>query len=43
MAGIELPAELQKRMAETAPVDLLIGITGAVDVEALRAKASSRA
>ena len=39
MAGIELPAELQKRMVETAPVDLLIGITGAVDVEALRAKA----
>ena len=39
MAGIEFPAELQKRVAETAPVDLLVGLTGAVDVEALRVKA----
>lgn len=39
MAGIEFPAELQKRMDETAPLDLLVGVTGAVDVEALRAKA----
>ncbi len=38
MTGIEFPEELQKRMAETAPVDLLIGVTGAVDLEALRAK-----
>ncbi|HUY80123.1 MAG TPA: hypothetical protein VMU92_00160 [Acidobacteriaceae bacterium] len=38
MAGIEFPAELQKRMEETAPVDLLVGVTGAVDVEALRVK-----
>jgi glucosylglycerate synthase len=39
MAGIEFPAELQKRMEETAPVDLLVGLTGEVDVQALRAKA----
>lgn len=39
MAGIEFPAELHKRMDETAPVDLVVGVTGAVDVEALRAKA----
>lgn len=40
MAGIEFPAELQKRMEETGPVDLLVGVTGAVDVAALRTKAS---
>ncbi|HTV05336.1 MAG TPA: hypothetical protein VME86_08200 [Acidobacteriaceae bacterium] len=38
MAGIEFPAELQKRIEETAPVDLVVGVTGAVDVEALRAR-----
>jgi hypothetical protein len=40
MAGIEFPAELQKRIEETGPVDLLIGVIGAVDMEKLRAKAS---
>lgn len=39
MAEIEFPAELQRRMQETSPVDLLIGVTGAVDPSTLRAKA----
>jgi len=38
MAGIEFPAELQKRIEETGPVDLVVGVTGSTDVEALRAK-----
>ena len=38
MAGIEFPAELQKRMEETTPIDLLVGVAGAVDAEALRAR-----
>jgi hypothetical protein len=38
MAGIEFPAELQKRIEETSPVDLVIGVTGAVDPELLQTK-----
>jgi len=41
MAGIEIPAELQKRMDEIGPVDLVVGVSGPADVDALRAKAAS--
>jgi hypothetical protein len=40
MAGIEFPAELQKRIGETGPVDLVVGITGSADMEELRMKAA---
>ena len=38
MARIEFPAELQKKIEESGPVDLIVGITGAADAEELRAK-----
>ncbi len=41
MAAIELPATLQKRIEESGPVDLVIGITGPADAEELRAKAAA--
>lgn len=39
MAGIEFPTELQKRIAETGPVDLIVGVTGPAPVADLCAKA----
>lgn len=39
MAAIEFPTELQKRIAETGPVDLIIGVTGPTSVSDLCAKA----
>ncbi|MGC2163486.1 MAG: hypothetical protein WA634_16370 [Silvibacterium sp.] len=41
MAGIEIPAELQKKIDEIGPVDLVVGVTGSVDADALRVKAAS--
>lgn len=41
MARIEFPAELQKRIEQSAPVDLVIGLTGPSDTAALRANASA--
>jgi glucosylglycerate synthase len=38
MAAIGFPAELQKSIQESGPVDLVIGITGTADMDALRAK-----
>lgn len=39
MSGIEFPAELQKKIDETSPVDVVIGVTGTADLSALRTKA----
>lgn len=39
MAKIEFPAELHKKIDESQPVDLLVGITGSVDPDELRARA----
>jgi glucosylglycerate synthase len=39
MARIEFPEELQTKIQETGPVDLVIGVTGSADAGALRAKA----
>jgi glucosylglycerate synthase len=38
MARIEFPAELQQRIQESGPVDVVIGVTGPVDMDALRMK-----
>jgi glucosylglycerate synthase len=38
MAAIEFPAELQKSIQESGPVDLVVGITGTAEIDALRAK-----
>lgn len=38
MAAIEFPAELQKSIQESGPVDLMVGITGTAEIDALRAK-----
>lgn len=40
MATIEFPEELQKKIEEMGPVDLVVGATGSVDLEALRTKAA---
>ncbi len=40
MATIEFPEEFQKKIEEIGPVDLVVGVTGSVDLEALRAKAA---
>lgn len=39
MAKIEFPPELQKRIEESGPVDLVVGITGSAEPEELRARA----
>src|SRR5690348_3060693 len=41
MAGIEFPAELQKRIEETGPVDLVVGVAGHAAREALCARAAA--
>lgn len=41
MARIEFPEELQKRIQDSGPVDLIVGVTGPADVGALRAKAAA--
>ena len=41
MAGIEFPAELQKRIEETGPVDLVVGVAGPAAREELCARAST--
>lgn len=41
MAVTDLPVELEKQMEETGVPDLLIGVAGSPDVEALRAKSAS--
>lgn len=41
MAGIEFPAELQKKIEETGPVDLMVGIAGPASREELCARAST--
>ena len=38
MARIEFPVELQKKIEESGPVDLIVGITGVADTEELRTK-----
>ena len=38
MPAIEFPAELQKSIQESGPVDLVVGITGTAELDALRAK-----
>lgn len=38
MAAIEFPAELQKSIQESGPVDLVIGIAGTAELDAVRAK-----
>jgi hypothetical protein len=40
MARIEFPEETRKRIEEIGPVDLLIGVAGAVDLDDLRQKTS---
>jgi hypothetical protein len=39
MAKLEFPADLQKKIEESRPIDLLVGITGSVDPEELRTRA----
>jgi glucosylglycerate synthase len=39
MPAIEFPAELQKSIQESGPADLVIGVTGTAEMDALRAKA----
>ena len=41
MAGIEFPAELQKRIEETGPVDLMVGVAGHAARESLCARATA--
>ncbi|HEU4982165.1 MAG TPA: hypothetical protein VFT88_05740 [Acidobacteriaceae bacterium] len=41
MAGIEFPAELQKRIEETGPVDLVVGVAGHAAREALCTRAAA--
>ncbi|HET7099892.1 MAG TPA: hypothetical protein VFJ52_01980, partial [Terriglobia bacterium] len=41
MAGIEFPAELQKKIEETGPVDLVVGVAGHAAREELCARAAS--
>lgn len=38
MASIEFPAELQKKIEQTGPVDLVVGVTGSAEMDALRVK-----
>jgi glucosylglycerate synthase len=38
MSAIEFSAELQKRIEETGPVDLVVGVAGPVELDDLRAK-----
>jgi glucosylglycerate synthase len=38
MASIEFPAELQKKIEQTGPVDLVVGVTGPAEMDALRVK-----
>lgn len=39
MARIEFPAELQAKIQETGPVDLVIGVTGSAETDVLQTKA----
>src|SRR5690349_13129246 len=41
MAGVELPAELQKRIEEAGPVDLVVGVAGHAAQKALCERAAA--